>query len=146
MKQIWKSVEGWEGFYEVSTKGKVRSLKRKILHKGKSRTIQGKVLRPRIHKRYNYRSASVLLCKDNKGKETMISRLVAIAFIPNPENKKEVNHKDNNALNNRVQNLEWVSHYENMMYSYSQGRLNNKRLTIHTPAIDLRVHGSILST
>ncbi len=129
MKTIWKPIEGWEGLYEVSSKGKVKSLKRQVKCRGGSlRSTMQQILRPRIHHRYNYRSASVLLHKEDKGKETQISRLVAIAFIPNPENKKEVNHIDNNPLNNRVENLEWMTHKENMDYSKSQGRLGKKPL------------------
>lgn len=113
--KVWLPIKGWERLYEVSNKGEIRSL----------RHAKKKILSIRIHKRYAYRSASVLLHQNNKGKETQVSRCVAIAFIPNPENKAEVNHIDNNPLNNKVGNLEWMSHQQNMAYAHKQGRIHN---------------------
>lgn len=117
--KVWLPVKEYEGLYEVSNRGEVKGLKR------------GKLLKPRFHYRYNYKSASVLLHSNGKPKEKQISRLVAIAFIPNPQNKPHVNHLDNDATNNRVENLEWVTHQENLDYASSQNRFNaNKRGTV----------------
>ena len=113
--KTWLPILGYERLYEVSNTGEIRSIK----------FSKKKILKVRKHYRYNYVSASVLLHKENKGKETQISRCVAIAFIPNPEGKKEVNHKDNNALNNKVENLEWMTHQENILYAKAQGRIKN---------------------
>lgn len=117
--KVWLPVKDYYGLYEVSNKGEVKSLRRK------------KILSPRAHYRFNYKSVSVLLSKDKNPKEKQISRLVAEAFIPNPYNKPCVNHKDNNATNNKVENLEWVTHKENTEYASSQKRLSGyKRGTV----------------
>lgn len=115
MKTIWLPVKDYEGLYEVSNRGEVRGLR------------FNKVLKPRAHYRYNYKSVSVLLSHHNDPKEKQISRLVAIAFIPNPLNKPHVNHLDNDATNNRLENLEWVTHQENLDYSSSQKRMNSQK-------------------
>jgi hypothetical protein len=107
-KEEWKPVSGYEGLYEVSNFGRVRSLKTGIMLRLNNRGLE-------------YRS--VLLCKkDLANKSLRVHRLVAQAFIPNPENKPCVNHIDNNPNNNRVSNLEWVTPKENYQHSQMQGR------------------------
>lgn len=123
MKEIWKHVQGYEGYYEISNKGRTKSLARIVISRNKPRHLKERILSVRKHHRYNYVSAAVLLHKDREGKETQVSRLVAQAFINNPENKPCVNHIDNNATNNVYTNLEWVTHRENMDYAKDQGRL-----------------------
>ena len=101
---IWKEISGYEGLYEVSDTGLVRSLKfgkKRILSAGKQR------------KGY----LAVQLCKDGICKNLLIHRLVAKAFIPNPKNLKTVNHIDENKMNNNVNNLEWLSRGDNARYS-----------------------------
>lgn len=122
MQEIFKPVENYEGLYEISNLGRVRSLHKATCNKSN-------ILCARKHHRYNYTSASILLNKKGKGKETQISRLVAQAFIPNPENKPFVNHLDNDATNNIYTNLEWVTHRENVEYAYKQGRYEKKLYT-----------------
>lgn len=124
-EEIWKPVVGWEENYQVSSLGKIKNINSKS-------NFFGRILSPRKHYSYNkkYISLSVLLyCKSVK-KESMISRLVAQAFIPNPENKKEVNHIDFNAENNHVSNLEWVTHKENMQHSLKGGRFDFLKINI----------------
>lgn len=104
MEEIWKPVVGYEGMYEVSNLGRVKSIKRNI------------IIKLGIIKGYN----RIVL----KGKTKLIHRLVSEAFIPNPENKPCVNHIDNNPLNNNINNLEWVTHKENSFHSSRQGRMN----------------------
>ena len=135
MKEIWMPVVGYQGLYEVSNKGRVRSLDRSVLHKGKNRNIKGKILSVRKHHRFNYTSAAVMLCRDAKSKDTLVSRLVATAFIGNPYNKPNVNHLDNDATNNVFTNLEWVTHRENMDYAKEQGRFRNKGFSLSTGII-----------
>lgn len=100
MNEIWKDVVGYEGLYMVSSLGQVKSLFR-----------YKKVLKPNIT-RNGY--ATVELFKNKKGKRLLIHRLVAAAFISNPENKPQVNHRDENKLNNTVDNLVWNTRKENM--------------------------------
>lgn len=109
----WKDVVGYEGYYEVSDHGNVRSLDKEVrtnIRHVKSRIIKGKVLKP-YKKNHGYYAVS--LSKDGKWFTTEIHRLVAKAFLPNPMNKKVVNHKDGNKLNNHIDNLEWTSYKEN---------------------------------
>lgn len=96
MREIWKDIKGYEGLYKVSNTGKVFSCKsNKILSTNGQGYLQ------------------VQLRKDNASKAKRIHRLVAEAFIPNPENKPQINHIDHNPQNNNVENLEWVTSYEN---------------------------------
>lgn len=108
MEEIWKDVVGFEGLYLVSNLGKVRSLVRGTKLIDKSEGIMAKTK----HKGYEY----VNIWKDGKCKKGIVHRLVAQAFIPNPENKPCVNHKDFNRSNNSVENLEWVTYRENIRH------------------------------
>ena len=99
MKEIWKPVRNYEGLYEVSNMGRVKSLN--YNRTGKERIMKG------LDNGHGY--LFVQLCKDGKAKNCRINRLVAMAFIPNPDNLPEVNHKDKIRTNNRVDNLEWCT-------------------------------------
>lgn len=103
METIWKDIEGFEGLYKVSNMGEVLSCKKNIILKTKTG-----------NSKYYY----VSLFKGGVVKYQYIHRLVAQSFIPNPENKKEVNHKDGNRLDNRVFMLEWVTMTENQIHSW----------------------------
>jgi hypothetical protein len=116
-KEIWKPVKDFEGLYEVSNLSRVISLPRKYLPKST-------ILKIRIEKvnKGNYSREIVCLSKNGKNYVRKLARLVAEAFIPNPEKKEQVNHKDNNPLNNKISNLEWMTFEENKNYKVSQGR------------------------
>lgn len=110
MDEIWKAVPGYEGLYEVSDLGRVRSLPRKTRN-GRFRV--GKILRLSVN---SSGYPMVSLSKDNRHKNVHVHRLVAEAFIPNQYNLPQVNHIDEDKTNNRVENLEWCSSYYNMNY------------------------------
>lgn len=113
--EIWKAVKGYEGYYEVSNIGNVRSVDRLVKHsKGGLRIYKGKTLVPCLSVD-GYRL--VHLSKLNVSEMKRVNRLVAEAFIPNPNNLPTVNHKDENKLNNSVENLEWMSIENNIKYS-----------------------------
>lgn len=101
MTEIWKDIAGYENEYQVSNLGRVRSLKSSI------------ILKPQVAT-----NGYLIAClwKDNIQKKYCIHRLVAIAFIPKPENLSDVNHLDENKENNAVSNLEWCTHLYNMNY------------------------------
>ena len=103
----WRSAPGYEGLYEVSDRGSIRSLPRKCFACGREGS-GFKVLKVRVMRGYHLAKL--------KSKNVRVHRLVAAAFIDNPQNKPLVNHKDSNRLNNRVSNLEWVTHTENMRH------------------------------
>ena len=115
MKEIWKDIEGYEGLYQVSNKGRVKSLKRKICSNSnhKYNTLSEKLLKLSGGGKY----IQVILCKDGKTSAKLVHRLVAQAFIPNPNNLPCVNHKDENKKNNDVRNLEWCTYKYNNEYN-----------------------------
>ena len=103
MIEQWKDVKGYEGLYQVSSIGRVKSLR------------IDRMLKPNNHHEYN----RVSLVKDGKKRNCLVHRLVAMAFIPNPSNKKQINHINKNRSDNRVDNIEWVTQRENTNHSYS---------------------------
>lgn len=119
MKEIWKDVKGYEGIYRVSNLGKVKSLKRKVnIQSGSQRTVNEKILKNQLYSNgYNF----VKLSKDHVSQPYSIHRLVGIAFIPNPQNKPCINHKNGIKTDNRVENLEWVTYSENHKHAFRNG-------------------------
>lgn len=111
MQEIWLSVEGFEGLYEVSNMGNVKALERVVENNGGLQHKHERILKPHYS---NGRYAAVVLCKDGKTYPRLIHRLVAMAFIPNPKNKPCVDHIDTNHHNNHADNLRWVSVKENV--------------------------------
>ena len=125
----WLPVEGYEGLYEVSCFGEVRSVDRIVVGKdGTHHPKKGRVLVPHLMKNIEY--PSVRLWKNNRGSTLYVHRLVAQAFIPNPQNKPEVNHIDGVRTNNTVHNLEWVTSTENTQHAIQTGlKTYTNRLT-----------------
>lgn len=113
MNEIWKDIPGYEGLYQVSNIGRVKSLKR-TFYSGKNlqtrKTYEQNILAPRFYKTgYVYFGLS----KDGIVKKLKAHRLVALAFIPNPENKPEVDHINTVRSDNRIENLRWATKSEN---------------------------------
>ena len=115
MTEVWKDVSGFDGLYKVSNTGKV---KRSFVN-GKERILSGR------KDKDGY--IEVILSKAQHKSYFRIHRLVAKAFIPNPDGKPMVNHKDKNVQNNAVTNLEWVTASENVVHGYCTGRKVRKR-------------------
>jgi hypothetical protein len=114
----WHPVENYEGLYEVSEDGEVKSLSRIVSNGKRAATRKEKLLKQGNRGRGNLLYKFVVLT-DGKGKKEnkSVHRLVAEAFIPNPDNLEEVNHKDRNTFNNNVENLEWCTRQYNIEYS-----------------------------
>lgn len=117
-EEIWKDVKGYEGAYQVSNFGFVKSLNRKISSGNAIYAIKGKVLKSFPIDDY----VGVALNKNGKRKIETVHRLVALHFIPNPENKPDVNHKDLHKSNNHVNNLEWSTEKENIQHYCENNR------------------------
>lgn len=129
--EIWKEIVGYEGFYEVSNYGKIRSLERKIEQKDANgniylRTMKGRVLSSNKNNGNGYKV--VALCKGHGERQinNYIHILVAKAFVSNPENKLTVNHIDGNKSNNYFYNLEWATSLEQASHAQKNNLRNNK--------------------
>lgn len=150
-KEIWKDIKSYEGLYQVSNFGRVRSLD----HWGEfinrwdrisKRFVKGRILKQQIdHFGYLY----VILYKNGISKTIKVHRLVAEAFLEVPEHFKhligsrhlQVNHKDETPLNNRVDNLEWCDHIYNMNYGT---RIERQINTISKPVLQFDLEGNLV--
>ena len=137
-KEIWKDIDGYEGLYQVSNLGRIKSLPK--FHKTNTTGYmqEEKILKPQkdIH---GY--LKVGLYKNGKCKIFNIHNLVANAFIENPNNYKYVNHKDENKTNNRVENLEFCSFYYNLMYGTRLQRIAKKN---NKPILQFDLEGNFI--
>lgn len=117
--ETWRTIPDWD-CYEVSNTGKIRSKDRKMLDKRiGAYTRKGRIRKLRKDQHGYYHCT---ISQDGRKKVMKVHRAVAMAFVPNPDNKPCVNHIDNNITNNSPENLEWCTHKENMMWMHTQGR------------------------
>ena len=156
-KEIWKSVVGYEGYYEVSNLGNVRSVDRIV--KNKNNTT--KIIKGKNHKLTVAQSGyiSIALYKNCEQKVYRVYRLVAEAFIPNPQNLPQINHIDENKENNNVENLEWCTGSYNVRTRSKKGErriiqydengnclLNVKITAVDAAIIDSKTNGALSDT
>jgi hypothetical protein len=136
----WKPIKGYEGWYEVSDLGNVRSVDRKVdFVDGRYATYKGQLMKQSKH----YHGYWIVnLFKNKKQSTKFVHRLMAEAFIPNPNNKQVVNHKDGDKANNKLSNLEWVTQLENITHSITV--LGKKRIGNKVSQYDL--NGNYLNT
>lgn len=132
--EIWKDIEGYEGRYQISNLGDVKSLNYR-------RTGIAKLLTPKINKSgYKW----VELSNGETTKPLLVHRLVAMAFLSNPNGYSEVNHKDENPLNCKADNLEWCTHLYNVRYSFDLHR--ERRKPIKKLINQLSLNGEYIKT
>ena len=132
MEEIWKDIKGYEGLYQISNWGRVKSL-------GNNKTRKEKILKPCILKKGNY--LRIGLRKNGKRKMYLVHRLVAEAFIQNPNNLPFINHKDENPSNNCVSNLE----YCDVLYNNNYGTRNKRISENHKGVLFSEEHKNNLS-
>ncbi len=118
MQEIWLDITGYEGLYQVSNYGHIKSLDRYVRCMNGTRFIKGQSISPNFSGRYGYFDLSV----DGIGRTVHVHRLVALHFVQNPDNKSDVNHIDFDRRNNRADNLEWVTQKENIRHSVNSNR------------------------
>ena len=121
MEEEWRDIKGYEGCYRVSNYGRVKSISRLVNSSPDKRTVPERILKQQVL-RSGY--MSVGLWKDSHFLRLPVHRLVAIAFLPNPDNLPQVNHRDGIKTNNNADNLEWCSRSENMKHAYEHGLTN----------------------
>ena len=120
MEEIWKPIKDYEGLYQVSNLGNVRSLDRKT----KNRNLKGKIKK---FDKTKFGYLRVELNNNGKKKKYLVHRLVAQTFLDNPNNYPCINHKDENKINNKTDNLEWCTYLYNNLYNNKEKR-NYKKI------------------
>ena len=122
----WRDIPGYEGLYQASNFGKIRSLTKKIVqfngYNYSEKKYNGKILKPSIVRGYE----RVLLQDKGIKRNYFVHRLVAMTFIENPNNLPYINHKDENKLNNKVENLEWCTQSYNINYGNRNKKVREK--------------------
>lgn len=134
MQEIWKDIEGYEGLYQVSNLGRVKSLPRNTNNQYKNGLVKKNIVRGKGYYYVNLYNKSTKLFT--------IHKLVAEAFIPNPNNLPCVNHIDGNKLNNKIDNLEWCSYSNNEIHAYN----NDLKAPIFKKVNQYDLNGNFIKT
>lgn len=145
MKEIWKDIPGYEDLYQVSNLGRVKSLDKYVNSAIKNNTKvlrKSQLLKIRINQGYY----EVTLTHNNKRKYCKVHRLVAQAFIPNPNNLSQINHKDENPLNNNVENLEWCTAQYNCSYGNRTKNIYNNTRSISVEINQYDLNNNLIKT
>ena len=122
--EIWKPIPGYEGIYEASNLGRIRTANGKTTSSARYpvRVWKQRVLKPKVQTRENGRKDQrVNLWKDGEEKTLLVARLVAMSFLPMPFDKLTVNHINGNPMDNRVENLEWCTLSDNIRHAFNTG-------------------------
>jgi len=149
LKEVWKDINGYGGYYQISNKGRVKSLSRKRLGKPFRNGTKGianvrqRILNPNITK-LGY--IHYVLQKNAKSLTVKAHRLVAQAFILNPQNKPHINHVDFNKQNNCVHNLEWVTQSENERHTIKNGIKKSTRGNKYLGSYQKRLNPTIVKS
>jgi hypothetical protein len=133
-QEIWKDVKGWEGFYQVSNLGRVKSVDRFVKRGKKKMHVRELLLKNTLDSKGYY---MVALCDKERGdiKKARVHRLVAEAFIQNPQNKPLIDHLDRNRQNNNINNLRWCTMSENMLNPLTRNFRRDMYIGIERPCI-----------
>ncbi len=125
--EVWKDIPEYEGIYQASTEGRIRTVEGKVTHnkrfeqrRWKSRVMKGRGDSPKTGKR-------VTLWKDGKSREWLVARLIAITFLGEPCEGYTVNHKDGDRMNTNIENLEWLSLADNIRHGFETGLYTSQK-------------------
>ena len=127
MKEIWKDIKGYENMYQISNMGRVRSLDRYIILSNNKKIFKKGQIRKISNNGNDY--LFVQLGRGNSNRK-YIHRLIGENFMSNPDNKPCINHLDSNKNNNKIENLEYVSHTENLLYAYEKNERRSKPVRV----------------
>ena len=138
--EVWKDIPCYEGIYQASNLGRIRSTEGKTTYSRKHgvRHWKSRVLKPKVD---NQSSQRVSLWKEGKRKDLLVHRLVAATFLGKPPKNYTVNHKDGNRLNNCIDNLEWISLADNIRHGFEAGLYSSQKsvvLKIDNNAVEFR--------
>jgi len=128
--ELWKDIPGYEGIYEASTNGRIRTKKSKTTYTEKHgvRTWKSRILKGRGNNKQT--GARVSLWKDGKYKDHLVARLIAYTFLGIPDKKLTVNHKNGNRLDNRLENIEWLTLADNIRHGFENGLYPQHKITL----------------
>ncbi len=121
MEEIWIDIAGFEGVFQISNLGRIKSLFRLTKNGQGFRPVKERIRKSNYSDKLGYSQITLKNIALNNSKRFYVHLLVAKHFIPNPENKPEVNHKDGNKLNSKMDNLEWATVSENQKHAYDTG-------------------------
>lgn len=140
--EVWQDIPGYEGRYQASTYGRIKSLERTVSFGNRNRTITSRIIKP------FFCSAGYLYVRMPDRKKS-VHRLIALTFIPNPDNLPQVNHMDEKPINNRVENLEWCTPKYNSNYGTRKQKLselNKNHLSLSKRVIQYSVDGKFIAS
>lgn len=140
VNEVWKDICNYKGYYQISNIGRVKRLSRIITRRGSGNYhVNERIIYPSISKFGYYR---IILCKEGVAGRYLVHRLVMLAFKKNINNKPFVNHIDSDRLNNRVENLEWVTASENLIHSYEYGHKRPRiKFIVYCPELNITTLG-----
>lgn len=133
-EEIWKDIPEYEGLYQVSNLGRVKSLERKVKKWDGIKTVREKIL---SQNKTPFGHLKVIFSKENKHYHPSVHRLLAMAFIPNPQNFPVINHINGNPADNRIENLEWTTQSKNVLHGFKMGR----KVTHSVPVLQYTLAG-----
>ena len=144
IKEVWKDIKRYEGYYQISNKGNVRSVEREVIYSNGRHYIYPSKIIKTFQDKKGY--ILVTLSKSNKLKTMKVHRLVAEAFIENLYNLPQVNHKDEDKTNNKVENLEWCDSKYNNNYGTKIKRFikKNRNNKLSKPVYQYDLHGNLI--
>lgn len=121
--EVWKDIPGYEGYYQASTLGRIKSLERvEVTIIGSPKPIKERILKPSIGTTGYY---FLNLCKNRIPKLWKVHRIIGLTFLPKPDSYNVINHIDGNKLNNKINNLEWCTQAMNNNHSHKMGLIKN---------------------